>query len=746
MRIAKKAYVRTIYFFALSMMFLLVSCRKKAFDEFYGRPAGLPQPIYQQLQAKGSFKNLLACIDKAGYKDILSSAGYWTFFAPNDSAFISFFKDRGINDVSQIDTGTAKQIVTFSLVYNAFTKSSLADYQSNGGWLTGQAFRRRTANYIGFYNDTTLAGQSVVAFASNRNNTNGSNYYVNGDNNNKYITYFVDNFMSSHSLTANDYNYFYPNSNYTGFNVGAASVVNSNIAAENGYIHEVNRVLLPLPSIDKYLSSNPQYSEFKKLFDKYMVQFVLNSDATNRYKLLTGLSDNVYIKTFNPTLAFSPNNENYLKMQDNDGQSSCWTMFVPTNDVLDNYINSVLLEHYKSLDQIPIQIIIDFLNAHMWQTAVWPSKFATTTNYQAEPARFNPSTDIVDKQILSNGIFYGTNKVQQANVFSTVYGRPYLDPDYQLMTKALDQSIRYTITVPSLKFTVFMMSDATLRAQGFDWNIAQSAWQYTAPGTTTPTIGNTARDMLQRILATHIVPTPNGEMNDLSGSGIIETLNGEYITWNGGTVQAAGNVDVNSKLAVVGSKLSSNGKVYYCDNNLLYYSNIRVGLVVKRLGAATSSNFNYFYQLLSNSPLYNATTGDILGVQPGVFYTLFIPTNAAITQAVKDGVLPGNTSTGAPKFKPSTTAESDQINNFILYHILNKTTVIPDGKKPGAYETLYKKASGDPGTFSIASSPGTLQITDDYGRTAKVIYASSNNLADRCVIHLIDNYLKYNPN
>jgi hypothetical protein len=39
-----------------------------------------------------------------------------------------------------------------------------------------------------------------------------------------------------------------------------------------------------------------------------------------------------------------------------------------------------------------------------------------------------------------------------------------------------------------------------------------------------------------------------------------------------------------------------------------------------------------------------------------------------------------------------------------------------------------------------------MQIKDNYGRISKVVTASSNNLADRCVIHLIDNYLKYNPN
>jgi Fasciclin domain len=383
----------------------------------------------------------------------------------------------------------------------------------------------------------------------------------------------------------------------------------------------------------------------------------------------------------------------------------------------------------------------------MWQTSVWPSKFATTNNFQAEPARFNPSTDIIDKKLLSNGIFYGTNKVQQANVFSTVYGKAYLDPNYQLMTRALDQNYRYTIMIPSLKFTVIMMSDAVLRSYGFDWNTAQSAWQYTKPGTTAVTIGNAARDMLQRILATHIVPTPNGELDNIAGSGIVETINGEYIKYNAGTFISAGSQDSGYVVRSLGSKTASNGLVYYA-NNLLNFSTKTLGTNITALGSATSSNFNYFYQYLKNSALFNATTGDILGITPGVFYTIFIPSNAAIQSAVNAGLLPG-TGTGATKtanFNPTTQADRDLVSAFIQYHILNKNTVVPDGKKSGTYETLYHKLSGDPGTISVSNAPGSMQITDNFGRTANVIVPSSNNLANMCVIHLIDNYLKYNPN
>jgi uncharacterized surface protein with fasciclin (FAS1) repeats len=551
--------------------------------------------------------------------------------------------------------------------------------------------------------------------------------------------------MTAKGLTSADYNYFYPNAVYKGFNVGDAAVITADIVAENGYIHETDKVLLPFPTIDQYLASDPQYSEFKKLFDKYMVQFILSSDASGRYKLLTGSSDNVYIKTFNSGLAFSPNNENYLKLQDNDGQSDGYTLFAPKNDVLLSYINSVLLENYTSLDQMPLQIIIDFINAHMWQTCVWPGKFAITNNIQGEPARFNAATDIVDKKILSNGFFYGTSKVQQANVFSTVYGRAYLDPKYLLMTRALDLNYRYTITIPTLKFTVFMLSDQVLRSWGFDWNIVRSEWQYTAPGTTTVTTGNTPRDMLQRILATHIVSTPNGELDNLSGSGIVETINGEYIKYNAGKVVSTGAVDSGFVVNTTATKTTSNGRVYYTDN-LLMYTSKTIGAAIKKLGTTTGSDFSYFYQYLYGSTNFNATTASFLsGVQLGGFYTVFIPNNAAIQAAVTAGLLP-KTSTGAPNFAPTLKPEQDLVNNFILYHILNKNTVIPDGKKTGTFEAVYKKGSGDAGVVKIASTPGAMQLTDAYGRTANVIVGSSNNMADRSMIHLIDNYLQYNPN
>lgn len=723
---------------------LLASCKKK-FDEYYARPDTLAPAIYQQLQARGNFKNLLTIIDKSGYKQTLSSAGYWTFFAPNDDAFAKFFQDRGISGADKIDSTTAQAIVKFMLVYNAFTKETIDDYQSSAGWLANNAFRRRTAYYTSFYDDTAVNGQSLPKDAkfiqSNRNGT--TNPYVSSDNNNKYITYFTDTYFGTLGLTAADYNYFYPNSQYSGFNVAEGKVITKDIAAENGVIHEIDRVITPLPSIDEYLRTRPEYSEFKRLYDKYLVSFLLNADATNRYKLISGSNAPVYVKAYNGSLAFSLNNENYFKLADNDGQQNCWSIFAPTNSVLQDYEKNVVLEYYGSFDAAPTSILLDLLNAHMWQTAVWPSKFKTTTNFVGEEARFDPQADVVDRKILSNAIFYGTNKVQDANVFSTVYSRAYLDPKYSIMLRLLNTDLKFTVSYPNSRFTLFMMPDAVLRAAGYDYNTNSNTFTCSTCGSAS---AETIRQNLLRILNTGVIP---GDLSNLSNtSGIAESYNGEFIKWNNNQVISIGTQDNNQVVKVDSSRTTKNGKVYYL-NGLLTFTTVNIGKHIMNLGDtlnATISDFNYFAKYLARSDVYTAATGEIAGTTAGTLYTVFVPSNAAITQAVKDGVLPGNTTTGAPKLSnaPFTAAEKTLVNNFILYHVLAKKSLVPNGKESGAFETLLKNSAGEVVPLTVISAPGSMQVTDVKGRKANVVIAKSNNLSNRAVIHLIDNYLKYN--
>lgn len=726
---------------------LFTSCKKK-FDDYYARPDNLGAPIYQQLTAAGKFSNFLTLIDKAEYKQTLSSAGYWTIFAPTDSAFAAdtefaaFIQGRGFSSVAAIDSTTAQMIVQYLLVYNAFEKSRIDDYQAPLGWQLDIAYKRRTAYYTGFYNDTAYSGTSYKAIASNRNNNStNSNYYVFADNNNKHIPYFTSDFLALKGLSAADYTYFYPGSTFSGFNVANAKVTQKDIAAENGVIHIIDKVVTPAKSIDEYLRTKPEYSVFRSIIERFMVLFIKNTDATRRYQVLNGGNQDVSVKVYSNLLAFSPNSENYFKLQDNDAQRDGWSMFVPTNDSLNKYINTVVLQQYPTVASLPLNIIADLLNAHMWQSTVWPSKFANTNNFLGEPVKMNNTTDIIDKKMLSNGVFYGTKKVNEPNVFATVYGKSYLNPNYSLMTRLLDIELKGIITNPSAKYTMFMMSDAKMAARGYTYNSGSNGWVYTNGSTVTTNDSN--KLSLLRMVNSCIVETPNNELANIGVTGfkgIIATFGGECIKYDGNKVFTAGSIQRGVSITIDSVRKSLNGQVVYI-NDLMFFPYNPIGLDLTTLGTPTTSEFNYFWNYLKNSTAYNATTNEIVGTTAGSFYTIFVPNKASMMQAITDGYLPGTAL--VPNFIPTLTADKLKVEKFIQAHILDKRTVIANGIDIGSYPSLLRNAAGDPVTFSILYPGGIFEVGDGFGRKARLVTPLSDNLSNRTVIHLTDNYLRY---
>ena len=731
------------YLLVLPLLALMASCNKDVFDDYYARPEGLEDPIYQQLEARGNFKSLTALIGKAKYKDILSKSGYWTMMAPNDEAFAKFFQENGFADASKVDSITAAKIVRYALIYNAFRTEQLSDYQSATGWVVDNAFRRRTAYYDG-YQAETVNGASVVIVGVNRN----SGIHYPADNNNKYISYFEKEYFAAKALTSADYNFFFPSSTYTGFNVLKGSVKESDIIAENGVIHEVTEVSLPLVNLEQYLKSNSQYSKFNELFQKNLVGYSFSQAETDSYHNYTGKSDRVFIKYNDFTLPFQLTNENFLKQADNDGQSDAYTLFAPDNASLQVFIDNVLLKNYASLDKLPIYVFQDLFKAHMVIGAVWPSKVNTFNNALDEELRFNLNTDVKDAKVLSNGFFYGTNKVQASNLFFSVYTSAYLDPKFTLATRIYNDgsSLREIISNINQRFTLFLPSDTVLRGLGYDYDISRSEWRYVSPINGAVTTGSIARSRLLRILYNCIVSTPEGEMNNLSGSGVIRSgemdLPGEYIKWNNNKVYGAGNEVLGNAANIIGHEDQQNGRTYYVDN-LIEFSEESQGVDLKNLAAPVGSEFFNFYSYLKNSSLYNVTGDKIEGVDLGTSYTFVIPNNAAIVKAVKDGVLPGNVTTGVPNFNPSLQGERDLVSDFIRYHILATKTVSDDGLMGGQFETLRKDSKGEKTYVSVLSDTGVLTFIDKAKKSANYIPSNSNHLADRTLIHLVDNYLLY---
>lgn len=746
--------------FCVLLMFIVSGCHKSGFDDYYAPPAGLGDPIFQQLEQRGNFKHLTAVITKAGYKDILSTTGWWTMFAANDAAFEKYYAATGLSDATITDS-LAKSIVKYSLVFNGYRQDQLSIYQVSGasGGIAGGAFKRKTAFYD--WVQPSADGVHNKIIATNRNNSykNGATVYnyVDGDNNNKYIPYFTDSFLSTSGLSSTDYNAFYPNTTYTGFNIAGAKVITKDIVASNGYINEIDQVILPLKSLDQYLSTNPNYSEFRKLLDTLSAY---NADAyvSHNSFVATGSQDLVYIKSYDGRLAFSPNNENYqdplgAAYLTNASQANGWSMVVPTNAAMNAYRGKILAKlggsFFKTAQP---SVVIDFLNSTMWPSSLWPSQFKSGTNFQLESATMAAS-DIVDKQVLSNGILYGVSKTQESNVFRTVYGIPYLDPKTNMTFQAysyLPTAIKTQIIQPTIKNTIFIMSDSVMSLNGWRYNEASistsaTAWGYKAASSSSYSHSLVYRDIALRMFETGVLP--GVDLANLSGSGIIETINHEYIKYNNNRIQTSGTVDSGTDLKVLKTDATAvNGTAYYVDG-LLSFTNLNVGQHLQNLATLYPSSYSSFYTILSTSNIYNPTTKAITGVGTSTDnnYTIFVPTNAAISNAIKAGLLPGNKTTGAlPTSTPTAALDVDLVRKFILYHIINGASVVPDGKKANTFITMLINETGGATYVNITNQPGSMVVTDHKGINANVVVSTSNNLSNRTVIHTIDNYLNYN--
>lgn len=700
------------------------------------------------------------------FRQILNTTGWFTVFAPNDAAFTKYFTDNNITGDAAISDSLAKGIVKFSLVYNGYRKDQLSIYQIAGiaGGSPGMGYKRKTTYYDGVMEKGDAVHSKTIA--TNRNNTSPDlkvtkQVYVEGDNNNKYIPYFTDVFLAANSLSATDYNAFYPNSTFTGFNVCNATVINKDIIASNGIIHEIDKVITPLQNFDQYIRNNPNYSEFRKLMDS-LAYYSANVNLTHANFVATGSTDSVYIKSYDGRLAFSINSENYQNPLmggyiNTASQASGWTMVVPTNAALNAYRAKILSKFGNSFFKgAPNSVVADFINSLMWPTNVWPSQFNFSTNYELE----SPTVDmlsVVDKQILSNGIFYGTSKTQEANVFRTLYGVPYLDPTCNMTLQAYSfggTGIKAPITQPGVKNTIFIMNDPVLAANGWEYNegsvtSSTTAWGFKSATSSGFSHSAVFRDVILRQFETGVIP--GLDIPDVSGSGIAESINHEFIKWNAGKIQTSGTLDAGVDLNVIKKDVTAiNGTAYYVDGMLSYTSN-NVGYHLSKLATLYPSSYSSFYYYLSTAPatFYNKTTFAIAGINTSVDvnYTIFVPTNAAISAAIQAGLLPGNKTTGAlPTSAPSSAADVDLVRKFLLYHIVNGTSLVVDQRSRfDNYTTMLQNEQGASTFLNITNQPNSMVIVDNKHNTANVIASGGtyNQLSNRTIIQSIDNYLSY---
>ncbi len=717
------------------LLVIMVSCSDKADDPYFARPDSLASPIYQRLEEEGNFDLFLKCIDKSGYADVLSRAGYYTLFAPNNEAVEAYLQENNYESVDAISDSVAQKIVGYSLLFTAYQYSSIDDVHNSGGSYTyDRAFRRKTNYYKGVYDGNSLNLGDIKVIDINMvmdedDVANGTIPTLNSDDNSyKYIPVFTSDFMSRVGISDFDYNYFFPNVTLGDFNVLDASVVDSNIMAENGYIHTVNKVLEPLINLEEMLEGRDEYTMFKEVLDKYLVNYnTAPEDFLQRYASYTGSSENVYVKSY-PYLEFAPNTETMdAGTTVGQDQMNSLTMFVPTNEAIQKFYDEKFLTYYGSLDYMGQELISDFINSHLFTSTVWPSRF------ELAETKFTDA-DIIEAKMASNGLFYGTNRVQESDDFFTVYGEINLNPNYSLMLQALkDNDLQYVIKNSNIDYTVFMVPDSIMLAYGFSYDAALSSWDF-EPDPMFEAAAASPSASLLRFLKLHIVY--NQDLTEFQDGDMIKTYGNEYVKYQDGHLMAAGNIDLDEYATPVEQDAEpNNGTTYkFVDNPIMFSTKSPIDHL-EELG------YDFYVRFLKGNPdLYDSDENTLRDLNSGVPNTIFALSNATIFKAIAAGDLPRSTSPGSAE-------EATQVKNFFRYHMINGTSIVngitnSSQSTVGTYPTAYKNVDGKTYVDVLrADTLGNLSVLDRSGAVVPILTDKSNQLSNRVVIQELESYL-----
>jgi uncharacterized surface protein with fasciclin (FAS1) repeats len=786
------------------VLLLLVRCANDK-DAYFERPGWLEPPIYEVLQKQGRFTNYLKCVDRTLYATTLKSSGLSTVFAPNDDAFAKYLNGKSVSDLS--DT-LVNQIVAYSILRNNYSFDHLTDVLS-AGWDTLSSIRKRTAYYNPIY-QMNYNGNNVWIY-----DMPGTGFSIGTvvEQNYKYIPLYLTKVFEKGRTTSqasSDYSMFYPTT-YTGSNVQSANIVTKDMVAQNGVVHEVDQVLEPLPNLEKLLD-DPDYSEFKSLInmrgttgDPFFVSYQYSDVLTKAFT--TAMPDKninaVYLKYYTG-LPFTLSGERY-GTSTKEAEQGGFTMFAPNNAAIEKFYNDKLKAYYPGgIQTVPVEVLYYFINAQLINDMVWPGDFKGSMNSLGEffngKGATGPEFDKAKYTKLapaSNGLFYGSNDYIKSRYFETVYTEILLNPTYSLLNTAFANYYATTLKEELLRcelngytqenYTVLLPSDDLLRADGFSWAWISGATYDFLNSNSGSTLGSfVASDRMKRLVRSHIFKRlKNNQVNCAITSfttdpsfasaygGYSYAVNdyGDMIRYKDGKIQMLGNYDENDWVTATPFKTFINGQVFKIDKLLQYsprntaateplkYTSQALSTYLKNTAIANDNVSTFVKYLTLCLGSSDATVTELSGISADMTLTVLMPSNAAMSRAVKNGDLPAYSLVSG-----GSTAAIQKATKFILYHIINGKEYVDDGLTyimpnkevvkeevaptllkdivDNTYLAVSKDAAGRLVVSTIAQSTGRNLSTSI--KSVPVTRIRSNYFGSKAVLHEINDYFIYN--
>lgn len=440
--------------------------------DYYKEPDWLKGSVFQVLQDKGDYSTFLKGVELSGFKPIVDGKSIITVMAPNDEAFASYLDTQygQGTKIEDLSIPELKKLIGFHIMYYAFNRSKLINFRPKEGDAASE--EQKAVNAGLYYKHRTKSQDSI----SIERDTAGN--LVNVYHLERFLPVFSYRMFQTKQINAKEnYEYFYPETQWdgdAGFNVANAKVDAYSVLSDNGYIYLIDKVLKPLETVYKELSSNPDYSDFLALYDKYDY-YALNSDLTLEYGNGTDLYQHYHSSPL-PNIACEWPVTDYRAVT--DLAFIAYSVFAPNNAALQNFFTDYWkVGGYDSLYQVS-QSSIQYLLYNCFYSKsgtdptsiVFPEEITKgeIVNNYGTTIKFDVDAIPNENRIIcNNGALYGCDVLTPPSMFGSVTGPAFQYKRFSYFLNMLTNSeMIMTLCSDATKFIMLYPSNDVMTSDG----------------------------------------------------------------------------------------------------------------------------------------------------------------------------------------------------------------------------------------------------------------------------------------
>ena len=518
---------------------LMTSCVDK--DEpvdSESKPEWLGGSIYEELKnpnpghLPGTFSTYLRLVDDLNYSSTLSRTGSKTVFPANDEAFERFFQNNkwGVGRYEDLSESQKKILLYSSMIDNALLVSMLSNVSGGTDGITGGLGLKHPTSVSVIDSITHLYGPTEMP----KNNSWWTKYYGSGidivsDNTRPMMVHFTREQMVNNNITTigenSDFSILtgeaYDDTEKPAY-IFNDRIINRDVTCMNGYIQQLQDVLVPPGNMAQVLRDEEETSIFSRMLDYFSAPYY-DATTTNLYNdwaIANGrpLKDSIFqirylsSRSQNNTLIVDPDGvtlgqgryltydpgwNQYYPAHANQSSidysiTDMGAMFVPCDQAIKDYFlpggngaflidiygtkdNSEdnLLENLDSLHVKNPQVISAFIRNLQKNSFVEtvPSKFTSIINDASENMGMNlgylkqKQDGKYDIKIANNGVIYILNQMVAPDEYQAVLAPASSYPDMRIMNWAIqDRSylgvdFKFYLLAMSANYAFFIPDD-----------------------------------------------------------------------------------------------------------------------------------------------------------------------------------------------------------------------------------------------------------------------------------------------